>query len=539
LIGVGSITVDPTSGSISQRSILYRDPLTGDVLDPATILAQCGDHIGIGLYGINAAGQPCERLYTGRGTTAYSSTGSTMDGYWRTTGFGDIEVWSQSRGDGSVALSLVNLTNPKEVYTTPADSFAGNIAARVDEAPALIACPPKAYAVVGQETFLYWAPMLQRDWRRTNFNAVYSAAIPANSGPRAEGWLLKPAAAGTTTLTIGASRGDILSDTKSVTLVACAASAGAGTKRLLMMGDSLVEGNAGQTTLTALSAADGVTTVVNVGTKGSGVNKMEGYSGQALTAFLAAQIYSGAGLIANPFYNPGTSAFDFAYYVTNSLAGTPPTHVLLEGGFWEVSHAATDSQAATGAATWAATCETIIASIAAYNTANGTAIKTAVWTQPLQADDGQDGQDSGSIGAAAGQLRRSMRVLAAKAVSQFGGREANKIYVVPAGTCMDPETAYPRATYAPKNAAVAARYNGTPYATYAAMIADLTPGDETLTYATDVARWYVKEGPTTKGRWRGVGESDGFVRRITDGIHVSTGWRQLAQQIFAWIKNVP
>jgi hypothetical protein len=38
LIGIGSITVDPTSGSIPQQQILYRDPLTGEALNPATIL---------------------------------------------------------------------------------------------------------------------------------------------------------------------------------------------------------------------------------------------------------------------------------------------------------------------------------------------------------------------------------------------------------------------------------------------------------------------------------------------------------------------
>eukprot|EP01035_Chromulina_nebulosa_P066432 gene66432-90937_t len=95
-------------------------------------------------------------------------------------------------------------------------------------------------------------PMLQRDWRTTNFSPSYSAAVPAGSGDRTEGWLLTPTTPGTNTLTIQASRGDSLSDTKAIAIVTCAASAGAGTKRLLMMGDSLVEGNAGQTTLTAL-----------------------------------------------------------------------------------------------------------------------------------------------------------------------------------------------------------------------------------------------------------------------------------------------
>ncbi len=538
LVAIGSITVDPTSGSIPTRAVLLHDPVSGEQINPSTILASCGDHIGIGIYGINADDVSCERLYANRGTTAYSSSGSTFGGYWRTTGFGDIGAWAQTYGDGSVALSLVNLTNPKEVYTTPSDSFSAAVASRVDEAPALIACPPKVYGIVGRPTQIYWKPMMQRDYRRVNFNPVYNTVTPAGSGPREEGWALTPTSAGTSTLTVNASRGDILSDTKTITFQIASASAASGTKRLLAMGDSLVEGGAGQAAITALSAADGVTNVINVGTKGSGVNKAEGYSGQPLTAFLAATILSGSGSIANPFYNPATSRFDFAYYVTNSLGGTAPTHIILQGGFWEVSHAATDNQAGIGAATWAATAETIIASVAAYNTANGTSIKTAVWTQPLQADAGQDGQDPSSIGAAAGQLRRNMRVLAAKAISQFSGRESSLVYVVPAGTCMDAETAYPRAAYAPKNDAVAARYNGTPYATYTAMVADLAPNDETVTYCTEVSRYFIKEGPSTKGRWRGADESDGFVRRITDGIHISTGWRQLAQQIFAWIKNV-
>lgn len=530
IVAEGWVGADPYSGSLSAFDILLRDPLTGLVktVDPSEL----GTKFLIAYYGVQLDGSPAGQMGLSRGTTAAVDSGSNGGGYLGITGSGRTDTYGTSTGsDGSLAAALVLLTTPVE-SSAPSPTFSAGVGAQIDEAPDLNGCPVKAWGIVGQETFLYFQPMMQRDLLRTEIKSD-------NGGQRTEGVLLTPASAGTTTVNLTAKRADGPPVTKAISVISCAASSGAKTVKSLVLGDSLIEGGGFHSNLNTIAAADGVTMVVNQGTKGPTGAKMEGYSGQPLTAFLAATILSGAGTIANPFYNPGTSAFDFSYYVTNSLAGVAPTHVGLFAGFWNVSGANDDASAATGAATWAAAAETIIASVHAYSST----INVAVWTQPIQNDDsdnsdGQDGSNPVTYAAAVKRINRNLKILAAKAVSQFSGREASHTYCVPCGTCMDQRTAYSRSRYRPKNAAVAARVTASPYATYAAMIADLAPNDETVVYVTDVDRYFVKEGPTTKGRWRAADFLDGFERPVSDGTHMSYGHRQLAQQYFAWLKNV-
>lgn len=529
IIAEGWIGTDPYSGAVAAFDVLLRDPLTGAVktVDPSEL----GTQFLIAYYGVQLDGSPTTTMGLSRGTTAAVDVSSSGGGYAYITGAGRTDLYNQTAGtDGSMAAQLVLLTNPVE-STTPSPTFSALVGAQIDEAPDLFACPTKAWGIVGQETFLYFQPMMQRDLPRTEMKTD-------NSGQRTEGVLITPTAAGTTTVNISARRADGPPSTKVVSVVSCAASAGAKTVRSLVLGDSLVEGGGFTSNLTAIATADGVTTVVNQGTKGTAPNNMEGYSGQPLTAFLAPTIKSGAGTIPNPFYNAATSAFDYSYYVANSLEGVPSTHVGLFAGFWNVRSATDDASAATGAASWAAAAETIIASIHAYSAT----INVAVWTQPIQNDDfdvsdGQDGSNPITYAASVRRMNRNFKIIGGLAVSQFSGREASHIYCVPCGTCMDPRTAYSRSRYRPKNAAVAARVTTT-YATYAVLVADLSPGDETVVYVTDVDCYYVKEGPTGTGRWRGVERIDGFERRIVDGTHMTFGHRQLAQQYFAWIKNV-
>lgn len=538
IVAEGWIGTDPYSGAIGAFDVLLRNPLTGDLktVDPSEL----GDKFLLAYYGTQLDGSPATTMGLSRGTTAAVDSGTYGGGYLSITGAGRTVSYGTSTGtDGSLGAQLVLLTSPVET-TTPSPTFSAGVGAQIDEAPNLFACPTKAWGIVGQETFLYFQPMMQRDLVRTEMKTD-------NSGQRTEGVLITPAAAGTTVVNISARRNDGPASSKAVSVIACTASAGAKTAYSLVLGDSLIEGGGFVSNLNSIATADGVTVVVNQGTKGTTGNKMEGYSGQALTAFLAPTIISGAGPIPNPFYNPGTSAFDFGYYVTNSLAGVAPTHVALFAGFWNVRAATDDASAATGAASWAAAAETIIASIHAYSAT----INVAVWTQPIQNDDfeisdGQDGSNPVTYAASVRRMNRNFKILGALAVSQFSGREASHVYCVPCGTCMDPRTAYSRSRYRPKNAAVAARVTAT-YATYAGMIADLAPANETIAYATDVDHYYVKEGPGSselggapsgKGRWRGAERVDGFERPVTDGTHMSYGHRQLAQQYFAWIKNV-
>lgn len=89
------------------------------------------------------------------------------------------------------------------------------------------------------------------------------------------------------------------------------------TKRVLFIGDSLTDADAFTEDLLALFESDGMN-VQLIGTLGSGENKNEGRSGWR--AYTYAKCANGTDDLSNlgysnPFYNPATSAFDFAYYM--------------------------------------------------------------------------------------------------------------------------------------------------------------------------------------------------------------------------------
>lgn len=134
---------------------------------------------------------------------------------------------------------------------------------------------------------------------------------------------------------------------------------------VLYIGDSTV--NAGVITQTMLNYFTSKSkTLTLLGTRGSGDNKREGRPGWSASDYLTDRQYDG---VTNPFYNPNTQTFDFAYYMTNQ-SYSAPDFVVIQLGINDL-YSADDSAIA---ATWTA-IQTMVDSILAYNTANSASIK--------------------------------------------------------------------------------------------------------------------------------------------------------------------
>lgn len=535
VIAWGYIDCDPTAGNAGSEPIQLFDPVTGA---PKTVLpADLGAVFSLAYYGTTKSGGGATNFFF-RSCATFSNMDPSFPGYYIPAAVTTTPSGKFGTGFGSVISataawypSLLLMTSPVTATNKPSPSFSASIAGAIEEPPLMLAAPKKMWAIVGRPTWINYQPLLHRDAKRTIFRPAYTwpGTFPANpSGGYAEGVQLQPAAAGTTTLTLEAYNQDTLSDTRTISVVTCAAGAAAGTKSHLQLGDSMTFNSGIQAALLVLATADGVTAITNVGTQGSAPNKQEGYSGQPTGIFFSP---------GNPFYNPGTLTFDYNYYVANSFAGvSPASHVTLASGFWDVSAATNDAAAVASATSTTNLFTQMIASIHAYDPT----IKVAVWAQPSQPRDGADGQARlVTPTVSQGQLTRNLRIQAAAQITAFQGLEASNTFVVCVNAAMNPDTGYPRGAYVPQNDAIAALVNATPYATWAAAQADLTPTDGTIKVITAGTVYIVKAGPNGSGYWRVAMESDGFIRRYSDTIHQSNGVRQIAQQIFAWIKNNP
>jgi hypothetical protein len=528
-LAVGFIDVEPNSGSAGGAAIQLFDPFTK--LPKTVMPADLLDVLGLAYFGVTTAGGPATGMWISR-ILSLSNIDPTFPGYYIANGSG------LSSGFPSVASStqswypsLLLMTSPVTKVATPAGPLITAVASRVEEVPSLAGLPQKLWGIVGHTMDINYAPLMLRDARRTIVNPTLSIGIPGTypTNPSAtlnECFRFQPAAAGNCSLLLTAALQDTPYDSRTVNITTIAASGGSGTSRFLMLGDSMTAGAGMQLALNTLAAADGVTGIVNVGTMGTNPTKNEGYSGQGLGIFFTA---------GNPFYNPSTLTFDFAYYVANSLAGVPPTHVLIAGGFWHVASSNNDSAALSAAISCCNTMATMIASIHAYDPT----MKVGVWSQPSSPREPQDGEPRPVTGIAPAQRHRSLKILAAQVIATFSGLEASKTFVLGTNAVMNPETAYAKNAYEPLNDAALYALTVQTYANYAAMTADLAKTEGTVAKVTNGSGflYFIKQFASGVGYWRPVSSEDGFVRRWTDTIHNAFGWKQMGEQCFAWIKN--
>lgn len=101
--------------------------------------------------------------------------------------------------------------------------------------------------------------------------------------------------------------------TKNITIDVVDKNAGSGTKKVLMIGDSLTQNGNYTQRLLDLFAEDTAMDIELLGTKGSAPNRREGRSGWNTHDYVTNSTKNG---FTNPFYNALVDTFDFTYYMT-------------------------------------------------------------------------------------------------------------------------------------------------------------------------------------------------------------------------------
>lgn len=515
LLATGSIRVDPEALVIGPLYIPLYDT-NGDLVTLTE--ADFGATYFAGYIAHDADGANCP-LGDARGAVADRVTSYTQNVA--------NPAWAAYSTNPALAFELVLLDN-LELVERVIDRRSA------DPDPCFIVLPSKVFAVVGRQTNIYFDSLITGRASDYQWMVDVTGGTATDYEQLEECFRVVPTGAGTATVTIQAINprtGKVMAE-GTTTLEMAAAAAGAGSTWVqLNIGDSTTVGyvDSGNTAtaaitteLLALSAAEGGGGLVLslIGTKGPGAgNVHEGVTGQTVAYFYGS---------SSPFYYSG--AFDFsAYMADHSFASVDEVRFLL--GINDMTVATSDADAAARSFIAATQYEVMITSIHAFNAATRVVIEAP--TPPSASQDAFG--NAYDAGLARAQHKRNMLVWARVMRDRFAGREADEIYFEMPGLNLDTVNNMSRGPQTLANSRIPLA--GT-VATYAAMIADLSPVDGALYYATDAAKYFVKVGATTKGTYREALPVDGVYRRMSDGVHPPVwGYKQVADAIWNSVKG--
>lgn len=386
--------------------------------------------------------------------------------------------------------------------------------------------PKKIYGFVGAETSLYFDNITQgKDY---DFTMLFPSTFVGLR--QFERWMYKPTAAGETSFTISSSKAGFELDTQTVAVKVVADNTVNATKKVHFIGDSLIEYGDKLKALYDLQVANAYTKLNFVGTRALAAPyadvKHNGYAGRSIDQLFAATIVSYG---TNPFWNTTTSAFDYSYFLSNNSIAAPD-FVFIGFGPNDMSSITTDGMAISKAKFICDYYQRMIDSIKAASAS----IKVVIGASVPSGDD-SDGFTTAITRGEQWRMNRNLKILAKEVYARFGSSEASNIYVSYASCSFDTKTGYRSLGRAAKNASI--KFDT--YATYAAMIADLSKTDRMVAYATDVADYFVKVGGAGIGGWVYATERDGIVRRLTDSVHYNAaGGYQHALVDYSIIKCV-
>lgn len=429
VVAVGSTTVVKNSDTLSNVTILLKDPVTGA---PKTLTDAdfTGGEYFIGVYASNDVGAPAS-CGEPRGTLP-NHLGSI--GYYTTAASPLTANWSAVTGGGGWRQGFEHLllTNPVEgVQYAPGTVMLADIlaaAAATSPAPELV-LPPTIYGVQGREGNVYLdniTPAAVAD--QFAWDVAQSGDLGKHEQTR---YTLTPAGAitsGTVTFSAHDRRTGTLLASATAQLRAAASTAGSGTtKKVLVVGDSLV--NAGVITQTLLDVAAGdVMGITLLGTRGSGANKHEGRGGWTVTGYTTN--YSDGVVGANPFWIGG--AVNVPQYLADNTINIPDWFFVALG-INDIFGQTTDANAVLTAGNQFTALDTLIASMKAA----GASVKVAlVIPSPPTASQDAFGNDYG-VGQTRWRFKRNILIWAREMITRYGGQEASRIYLVPSNLALD------------------------------------------------------------------------------------------------------
>lgn len=302
--------------------------------------------------------------------------------------------------------------------------------------------PPYVFGVQGRECNVYLDNLHIADASDYLHDVTSESSVGQHQSER---WTWTPAAAlasGALTVAAHEKLSGTLLTTKTAQLRAAASSAGTGTtKKVLVIGDSLV--NAGTITQTLIDIAAGdVMGVTMLGTRGTGPNYHEGRGGWTISNYTSN--YSDGTYGANPFWIGGAVNVP-QYLIDNSVA--TPDWVFIHLGINDVFSQTTDSGASAAADAAFTNLDTLITSIKAA----GAGVKVGLMLPSPPSSDEDAFGFSYATGQTKWRFKRNILIWARQLIAKYSGQEASRIYVVPTNTALDTVNNMSRAASAPVN----------------------------------------------------------------------------------------
>jgi lysophospholipase L1-like esterase len=304
----------------------------------------------------------------------------------------------------------------------------------VQSIPELV-MPPFIYGVQGRECNVYFDNLHLAD-AFEYFHDVTS--VSASGKQQQERWTWIPTGAvstGSLTITANEKHTGTVLVTKTANQRAAASSAGTGlTKKVIVIGDSLVNAGAITQTLLDISAGDAMHVTMH-GTQGIAPNQHEGRGGWAISTYVTT---------GSPFYISG--AVNFPQYLTNNSIATPDW-VLIHLGINDVFGQTSDTAANNTANNAFLNLDILIASIKAA----GASVNVGL----MIPTPGSKFEDAFGNNYATGQtgwrFKRNILIWARQLIAKYAGQEANRIYLIPSNTALDTVNNMSVAASAPVN----------------------------------------------------------------------------------------
>lgn len=295
-----------------------------------------------------------------------------------------------------------------------------------------IVLPPKLYGLVGQELNIYFDNILN------DKDTKYEFDVTCTIGAQFENYYrVTPTVAGTYPITIKVLQDNLERAAVTSSIVVTAATVGSGVnKKIMIIGDSTTDNGIAVTKLNDNFNAD-VMDIQTIGTRGTAPNKHEGRSGWTARHYMTLAVDQADATVVNSFWNPNTSAFDFAYCMTtNSLT---VDYVGINLGINDMFSYDDDASLQARITETLGQFQTMIDGIKAYNA--NIKIGVVITIPPNYS------QDAFARSYANGQTRwryKRNNFLWVKAlILAFSGKEADNIYLVPININLDTRNNFP------------------------------------------------------------------------------------------------
>ncbi len=283
VVAVGSITVLESADSLTDLTVLLKDPNSGAVKTLTD--ADFTTAYFIGVYAENASGAPAS-CGEPRGTM----TNGLGQSYYITTSGGVPQTasWTAVAAGSNVPLAFQHLllTTPVEsVISSPSQGLVNDLAASSAMPVPEMVIPPYIFGVQGRECNVYLDNLHLSDARDYYHDVVSSTLVGQQQNERFNWIPTASQTAGTLAVSAYDKRTGTLLVTKTAELRASAASAGTGlNKKVMVVGDSLVAANIITQTLIDVAAGDSMG-VTLLGTRGTAPNVHEGRGGWTINDY--------------------------------------------------------------------------------------------------------------------------------------------------------------------------------------------------------------------------------------------------------------